>query len=209
MQEFLDAVVEHFQEHWIKFLTAAGFMAVGWFFGKRKAKADWAKKEFFDRINVSLNTIDDGKLYIRTVIEKNCADVFLNAVAVDTINAAARKTSEQDAIIPLEKEDHWYYLNAVLNEVAEKFATGTLKRDMHLDVKVERYLICLTSECAGDMRTRKIRAMLIQKALLQKLPEEMPQFESPRHSTRWETLKQLAAQYQKDPHKFLEVEICV
>jgi hypothetical protein len=209
VQEFLRALSEQLQEHWIKFLTAAGFMAVGWFFGKRKAKAEWAKKEFFDRVNVSLNTIHDGKLYIRTVIEKNCADVFLNAVAVETINAAARMTNEQNAMIPLEKGDYWYYLNAVLNEVAEKFATGTLKRDMHLDVKVERYLICLTSECAGDMRTRKIRAMLVKKSLLQKLPEEMPQFESPRHSTRWETLKQLAVQYQLEPDKFLDVEICV
>ena len=120
---------------------------------------------------------------------------------------AAQKTTPQDATLPLSKEDYWYYLNSVLNEVAEKFATGVVRRDMGLETKSVPYLICLTNECAGDVRTRKVRAMLIQKSLLGKLPEKCPKLESTSHTTRWETLERLAVEWRKNPWKFLEMEI--
>ncbi len=66
-------------------------------------------------------------------------------------------------------------------------------------VTAATYLICLTSESAGEVRTRKIRAMLIQKELLEKLPEYEPKFESPNHATRWMTLKFLAKEFQVNP----------
>jgi hypothetical protein len=44
---------------------------------------------------------------------------------------------------------------------------------------------------------------------LEHLPEQKPQFESPNHATRWDTLGQLAAAWQTAPQKFIEVEICV
>lgn len=209
MQELIRSLVEQFEEHWIKFVTAAVFMGIGWFFGKRRARSQWQKKEFLDRLNVSLTTISEGTLRIRTIIEKSCREVFLNSVAADEINAAARKTTEADPILPLSKEDYWYYLNAVLNEVAEKFADGQIKRDLGLPVQMTRYLICLTCEKAGAVRTQKVRAMLVQKKLLESLPSETPKFESPSHSTRWETLQFLAKTYRQEPHKFLELELCV
>jgi hypothetical protein len=70
-------------------------------------------------------------------------------------------------------------------------------------------VMCLTSESAGEVRTRKIRAMMIQKDLLLNLPKDEPKFENPTHATRWKTLQYLAAQFQKTPYKFREVEICV
>ena len=101
----------------------------------------------------------------------------------------------------------WYYLNSVLNDVAEKFADGAIRRDMGQEVTLETYVICLTCESAGDLRTRKVRAMLIQKKVLENLPAECPLLESPHHTTRWETLKQLAAERLRNPHKFLDIEI--
>ena len=60
---------------------------------------------------------EPGKpLLIRTLLEKSCEEIFLNKVAVETIVAAARKTTERNPLLPLPKEDYWYYLNAVLNE---------------------------------------------------------------------------------------------
>jgi hypothetical protein len=96
-----------------------------------------------------------------------------------------------------------------LNELSEKFGEGQIRRDMNLQVTAATYLICLTSESAGEVRTRKIRAMLIQKELLEKLPESEPKLESPNHATRWVTLKYLAKEFQVNPHKFRAVEICV
>ncbi len=209
MQQLVETIFEHFEEHWIKFVTAGLFMGVGWFFGRRRARSEWAKKEFLDRINVSLTSIDNGMLRIRTIIEKSCRDVFLNAVAAEAINEAARKTTEGDPILPLVEDDYWYYLNAVLNEIAEKFAEGQIKRDLGLPVEVGTYLICLTCERAGAVRTQKVRAMVVRKTLLTKLPTETPRFESPSHSTRWETLQFLAKSYRTAPHQFLEVELCL
>lgn len=146
---------------------------------------------------------------IRTVLEKSCKDVFLNDVAVAAIREASSKTSEADPTLPLSESEYWCYLNSVLNEVSEQFSEGQLRRDMGLPVTVKRYLICLTSECAGDLKTRKVRAMLIQSSLLDALPEEQPKLESPHHTTRWVTLKKLAKLRKSNPYKFLEIEICI
>jgi hypothetical protein len=209
MEKLIEAATELLEGNWTKFVTALLMMAVGWFFGRRKAKSDWRRKEFYDRLNVSLNSITSGTLQIRTVLEKSCQEIFLNVVATEKVIECAKQTTANDPTLPLPKDDYWYYLNSVLNEVAEKFAEGTLHRDMGQPVRAERYAISLTSESAGDLRTRKVRAMLVQTKLLDNLPTEPPKFESPHHTTRWETLKQLARERKANPHKFLELEICV
>ena len=76
-------------------------------------------------------------------------------------------------------------------------------------VACETYLIFLTSECAGSARTRKVRAMLVQKKLLENLPAEPPTFEAESHTTRWKTLQFLSQEAKRAPHKFIEVEICL
>jgi len=53
-------VVATLREHAVKLVTGFVLMAVGWYIGKRRATAHWKKQEFFDRLNVSLNTIDGG-----------------------------------------------------------------------------------------------------------------------------------------------------
>jgi hypothetical protein len=128
---------------------------------------------------------------------------------VAAIREASGKTSEQDPTLPLPEAEYWYYLNSALNEVAEQFSEGQLRRDMGLPVTVKRYQICLTSECAGELKTRKVRAMLIQTSLLDALPEEQPKLESPHHITRWDTLQKLAKLRKSSPYRFLEIEICI
>jgi hypothetical protein len=209
MDQFIESVVEQIQAHWVKFLTAAAFMVLGWLLGKRRARKEWRRKEFFDRVNFSLNMFRDGTLLIRTLMEKRGEEVFLNSVATETVIEAAHHTTAQDPTLSLPESDYWYYLNAILNEVAEKFAHGQIQRDAGAEVTSCMYTLCLTCESAGAMKTRKVRAMMIQKSLLRNLPEEAPKFEQPHHSTRWDTLKQLAAIQKTAPHKFMDVEICV
>lgn len=209
MDELLQTIWKNLHDKIAGVLIAAVFTFLGWYWGKRKADAKWQRREFFDRLNVSLNMVREGTLQIRTILEKGCAEVFLNSSATETIISLSRQTTPQDSIIPLPKEEYWYYLNAVLNEVAEKFSVGQIKRDLGLEVTGERYVICLTNETSGEMKTRKLRAMLIQKKLLTHLPTQQPKLESPHHTTRWQTLNQLAAEYQRNPHRFLEMEIVV
>jgi hypothetical protein len=209
MEEFFNILRTQIAEHWIKVLVAAGFTILGWFVGRWRAARDWKRREFFNRINVSLNTVVQGKLLIRTVLEKSCEEVFLNKVAVDHLLQAAAKTTIDNPIIPIEKEDRWFFLNAVLNELSETFAAGLFKREAGQGHESIRYLICLTNECDGEIKTRKVRAMVIRKDLLLKLAEEPPQFESPNHSIRWKTLHAMKNMYATEPSHFIEAEIIV
>lgn len=209
MNGLIEAVTNYLAEHWLEVFLAAGSAVLGWFLGTRRARNNWKNREFFDRLNVSLTSIVDGKLLIRTLVEKRCEDVFLNKHAAETVIAAARETKENQPLLALPEDDYWYYLNAVLNEIAEKFADGQLFRDAGLPVQSVNYRICLTSESAGAIRTRKVRAMVVQAALVDNLPTEQPAFESPNHITRWQTLQQLAQEYQTHPGRFLTVEICL
>ena len=209
MRELFELFFEYLNEHWIKFVIAGLFMGAGWFFGKRRARREWRTREFLGRLNFSLNTLDEGVLKIRTLSEKSCEDVFLNQVAAESVTASAKLTTPENPTLPLEKDEYWFYLNSVLNELSEQFAEGLLRRDMSLPVKSEEYVICLTSESAGEMRTRKVRAMVVRKSLLANLPHEKPKFEAESHSTRWTTLTLLSELYQKEPWKFLTVELCM
>ena len=209
MNDIIETIFDHLNDNWVKFVTAGLFMAVGWFFGKRRARAEWHKKEFLGRLNVSLNMIRDGKLLLRTMLEKSCEEIFLNQVAVTAVLEAARHTTAEDPLLPLPKDDYWYYLNSVLNEVAEKFAEGQLRRDLETPARTETYLICLTCEVAGEMKTRKIRAMMIRRKLLENLPTEQPILERPTHNVRFRTLTQLAAAWKATPERFIEMEICL
>ena len=209
MEDFIRALSDLIDEHWVKFVTAAAFTAVGWLIARRRAARDWQKREFFDRINFSLNSVRDGTLQIRTLAEKSCSDVFLNKVATDQLLKLAQQTTAEDPILPIPEKDCWYYLNAVLNEVSEQFATGLIQRDVGRPVLAADYFICLTNECDGDMRTRKLRAMVIRKDLLLNLPKETPKFEYPHHKIRWKTLHQLHLAYTRTPWKFLTVELAV
>lgn len=76
MDQWLQAIREQLSDHGIKYLTAAGFTLAGWLAARWKAARDWRKREFFNRLNVSLNALHDGQLLIRTVLEKSCRKSF-------------------------------------------------------------------------------------------------------------------------------------
>lgn len=207
LHALLDLALELVKKHWHEILVSLSTLVFGAWWGRRRARRDWARKEFLDRINFSLNSVEGGTLRIRTLVEMNTIDVFLNKVATELINDAAAKTTAASALLPLEKDDRWFLLNAVLNELSERFAEGCVRKDMGLPTRSEMYLICLTYESAGDLRTRKIRAMVTRKSLLTDLPADPPAFERPHHKTRWQTLTQLSASYRNEPDQFIEVEL--
>ena len=209
MQNFLNTVAQIVTEHGIKVLTAAAFAVAGLLVGRWRASRSWKKREFFDRLNVSLNSLQDGKLLIRTVLEKTCEEILLNKVAVDRLIKLAQQTTKDNPLIPISKEDRWFYLNAVLNELSETFAEGLFKREAGKPHVAVRYLICLTNECDGEVRTRKIRAMVMRKDMLVNLPKEQPALESPNHAIRWKTLLQMQKAFLVDSTNFIEAEIVV
>ncbi len=209
MQDFFNTVRQIVTEHGVKVLTAAAFTAAGLLIGRWRAAQSWRKREFFDRLNVSLNSLHGGKLLIRTVLEKTCEEILLNKVAVERLIKLAQQTTKDNPIIPIPKEDRWFYLNAVLNELSETFAVGLFKREAGKPHDAVRYLICLTNECDGEVRTRKVRAMVMRKDTLLNLPSDSPILESPNHTIRWKTLQQMQKAYTVDSTNFIEAEIVV
>ena len=209
MNNILQSLLAYLRDNWPELLWIIVAAGAASYLAARRARSRWRNRDFLDRLNVSLTSIDDGTLRIRTILEMDCADVFLNPAAARTVVQLARHTTETDPILPIPKDDCWQYLNALLNEISERYAEGQLKRDLGQPVIRGEYLLCLTCERAGPVRTQKVRGMLVRKSLLASLPEEEPAYESPTHVTRWKTLQQLAAEYPKNPHRFIEIELCL
>ena len=222
MFELIDAVTyagiwqgigDGLRQNWPRILIPVVAAGAGMWWGRRQARREWAKKEFLRRLNVSLNTLVDGKLLIRTLYEGDLDEVFRNDVAVRRVLAAARKTTAANPILPVDKDESWFLLNSVLNTLSQRFAEPVLRRDAGQPVTVVRYVFCLTSEVAGAARTRKVRAMFVREDTLDRFAGEFlqaaPQLESPNHDTRVRTLRTMAEKRRAEPHNFMAMEICV
>jgi hypothetical protein len=190
--------------------TVASFL-IGRWWGNYRAQRQWTRKEFYDRIIVSLNLLNDERLRIRTVMERPLDVIFPNAIAAQKIREAALKTTADDPMLPMKKDDCWFLLNFVLNAIAEHFSSGVVKLDAGVPVTCVTYALCLTCEQVGEERIRKIRALLIRKEHLENFPyaDTMPQLENHWHSDRIVTLRKCAAAYQARPEQFLHLEACV
>lgn len=190
--------------------TVASF-AVGRWWGQQVAKRQWQKKQFLGRILVSLNSLTDQWLKIRTIFERSLEEVFLNPVAIAKVRAASLRTTVDNPLLPIQREDRWFLLNFVLNAVAERFSSGLVRYDAGQPLRPVCYLLFLTCEVVGDDRIRKVRALLVRKDLLEDFPYEnsMPKLEQEWHSDRIVTLRQAAAVYKKEPDNFLPLEVYV
>ncbi len=215
LADVVDPVDDVFKRTIITVLVAAitstaTFFAGRWW-GRYKASRQWHAKEFLDRVIVSLNIFADGYLKIRTVLERSVEEVFLNRLAIDKVEAACRKTTLENPIMPIEQKDRWFLLNFVLNAVAEHFVSGNIRQDAGQPVNVVKYALFLTCELVGEERIRKIRAMLVRVDVLENFPYEdsMPKLENPWHADRIKTLRVAAALYKKEPDHFLTLEVCV
>ena len=210
----LDTLRDIVAEQWPGIAGAAATFVIGRWWGRRRARRDFAKKEFRDRFNFSLNRLDGDTLRIRTLRECNVEDVWFNSVMRDRLRAVADETTAQDPILPFTDDERWHFLNVVLNEVSEMFAAGAVRADLGAPEARDDYVICLTNEKDGDMRTWKVRAMVIRKSSLERTltmsaEGATPQFESPHHATRWRTLQVIAKRYQAHPDQMMTMEIIV
>lgn len=195
----------------IFFATTVVSFVVGRWWGKHRARKEWENKQFLGRVMVSLNSLTDGCLKIRTIFERSLEEVFLNPVAVDKIRWASLHTKVDNPILPIEPKDRWYLLNFVLNAVAELFTAGLVRYDAGQPLKPVAYLIFLTCEVVGEDRIRKVRAMMIRKDQLLDFPywDGMPKLEQQWHEDRIVTLRRAAELYKKEPDNFLSLEIYV
>src|SRR5206468_221027 len=141
--------------------TTALSFAVGRLVGRRRAAREWSEKRFLGRINISVNSIVDGCLKIRSLAERSLEEIFLNPVAVEKVRAAAGQTTLDNPLLPLARDDCWFLLNFVLSAFAERFGAGVLRYDAGQPVQVLHYRLFLTCEKMGDDRIHKVRALLL------------------------------------------------
>jgi hypothetical protein len=195
----------------IFFGTTVVSFAVGRWWGRHQAKKQWQNKLFLGRINISLNSISNGWLKIRTIFERSLEDVFLNPVAVEKVRWASQRTTTDNPVLPIAKEDRWYLLNFVLNAVAERFSSGPVRYDAGEPLRPVTYLVFLTCEVLDADRIRKVRAMMLRKELLEDFPfvDAMPKLERDWHRDRIVTLRRAAEIYRSEPDHFLPIEIYV
>jgi hypothetical protein len=137
--------------------------------------------------------------------------VFLNPVAIEKVRAASLRTTPDNPLLPIAREDRWYLLNFVLNAVAERFSDSLMRYDAGQALRPVTYLLFLTCEHVGEDRIRKVRGMLLRKDLLESFPyqEGMPKLEQRWHADRIVTLRRAAELYKKEPDNFLPIEIYV
>jgi hypothetical protein len=195
----------------IFFATSVLSFVAGRWWGRYQAKKQWQKKQFLGRIIVSLNSFADGWLKIRTIFERSLEEVFLNPVAIDKVRAASLRTTADNPILPIAKEDRWYLLNFVLNAVAERFSGDVMRYDAGQSLRPVIYLLFLTCEVLGDDRIRKVRAMLLRRDLLEEFPyrDSIPNLEKEWHRDRITTLRRAAELYKTEPDNFMPIEIYV
>ncbi len=183
----------------------------GRYWSRYRANREWNRKEFLNRIIVSLNIFDGNTLKIRTVREDSLDAVFLNDTVIRKVLDAAKRTTLEQPILPIPKDDRWYLLNFVLNSMAEQFAIGQVRLDAGQPVTRVEYAMFLTCELVGAERIRKVRAMLLRKDHLLNFPyaETMPNLENPWHADRIKTLRAAVALYATEPDHFITVELCI
>lgn len=184
-------------DHWLKILGGVTLLVVGRLWGRWRASQAWKRREFKQRLNISLNTVVDGKLRIRTLLETDMLDVLLNERAVQCVREAADQTTESQPILPLPEDDRWHVLNAVLNEIAEQFKEGLIAADQGLPVQRSDYAFCMVNEVAGDMKTRKVRVMMVRPEVLEdeSIDFDALNVEVDHHRTRLKTLKSMRTRW--------------
>ena len=212
-RELLNQASELVRDHLLKALivpliaTLAGVWT--WWVARRQMR----RRAFLRRVNASLNLVEPidpaqnppaYRLKLRTIFEMDIDDILLgNKAAVRMVLDASKHTDVDHPFLSFDDDDdQWLILNAVLNELSERFAAGLVAQAAGLPTRSQKFVFGITCEKHGSVRIQKIRIMLISEPMLQLVhdwsrspaqpPRIEPVYESPNHSVRWLTLQAMA-----------------
>lgn len=125
-------------------------------------RSDWSRKQFLSQVNFSLNYVSAGRLVMRTLVEVSAQSVWMNDLGVRTVRRAASRTTTHQPFVKLDDEaDMNFVYRAVLNVLSEKFADSFLAESMGLPVETSEYWFAITMERYSDIRTLKLRVLLV------------------------------------------------
>lgn len=202
---------------WIEIFGAVCVLSVGWLWGRWKSGIAWKHKKFTNRVVLSLNSLsyeDEEKkkpvLQLRTIFERDAIYVFQNEIMADILAKCIKEVDISDCLVHFPEKDAWYMLNAILNQIGERFSEGLLKKDMGMPVQTKWYTFCVTYELEGSIRTHKPRVMFMEKEAFENFPDLEPKhfkLEAETHTTRVKTLQHLKKQREKFPHLFMDIQL--
>ena len=144
-------------------VTWGGLFLLG--FRKRR---DWKRKRFLGQVTFSLNLIRDETLLLRTLLQLSARDIWQNDYGVKLVqNAAAQTTAERPFLRLRSQRDMDFVKRAVLNELSERFAQVYLAEVVSAQVKTAIFIFGVTWERYGDIRTHKLRVIIMERMQLE------------------------------------------
>jgi len=186
------------------FFYAGGLLLA--YLAMKGAQWTWVRRSFLQRVNFSLNYVDQNKLKIRTIKEADVDQIILNnKFGKRVVIRAARRVSRwwwfsrQRPFLKLPKKHAWVVLNSVLNEISQLCPFGPVAESMGMPTRSARYVFGLTCEWGTSAKVRKIRVLIVREDLLKGI-REVPNldFEREWHRSRLETLKKMGELYEQD-----------
>ncbi|MDJ0790011.1 MAG: hypothetical protein QNK05_24710 [Myxococcota bacterium] len=185
-------------DHWELALLIATWSALGVLAAKRRV--DWQQRRFSQQVNFSLNTLveENGarRLLLRTLLEQSATEVWINDYGVGRVLKAARQTTVAQPFLRIpDARDRDVVMVAVLNVLSERFSDAFVARVLGIPAKTETFLYGLTWERYGEMKTQKLRVMVIKRSDLESMfddpdPSEIAVAEAS-HRPRIDTLRQM------------------
>jgi hypothetical protein len=101
---------------------------------------------------------------MRTLLESPVREVWVNDYGVKRVlQSADRTTAEQPFLRFADVADQAFVDRAVLNVLSEKFADAYLAEALGLPVRAEVYRFATTFERYGEMRTYKLRVLIVRE----------------------------------------------
>lgn len=110
MHSLVQSLTDYLRGNWPELLWIVIAAGIASYVAGRRARSRWQQRDFLDRLNVTLSSIEDGTLRIRTILEMDCEAVFLNSLAAKKIVQWAKQTTTSDPILPIPKEECWQSL---------------------------------------------------------------------------------------------------
>jgi len=166
--ESVQRFLEFMRPHWNTVALVVTWLGIGVAYLRRRAQ--WRGKQFLARVNFSLNYVAGDGLAMRTLLETTAAAVWLNDYGVARVLAAARRAAVDQPFLSLPDPDDQDFVNrAVLNVLSERFAQTYLAASLGRPVHTSPHVFGVTCEKYGDIRTLKVRVLVIAEQTLVEL----------------------------------------
>jgi hypothetical protein len=198
----LGEFLEFMRPYWSGVALAATWAGIGIVWWRRRRA--WQQKQFLSQVNFSLNYVQDNQLTMRTLLELPATEVWLSEHGSALVAKASKKTAIEEPFIRLKEVKDQDFLNrAVLNALSERFADGFVAAALGLPVSRDQFVFGITCEKYGEIRTLKIRVLLIRERTLVELfgPARLVEKLQPPNvilQARLRTLEMMYQHYQDD-----------